>query len=198
MALLDPLLRKLVNSLRTKLQTPPSPPDPRGVGTVTMGTQTYGFDAAVRTWQARESVQIGSWCSAGDNVQILAGGNHPQHVGTYPFRSRLLDGWFENDSTDNGPVVIGSDVWVGMDATILSGVEIGHGSIVAAGSMVTKSFPPYSVIGGNPARLIRRRFDEATIAALLRIAWWDWPETRIRAAIDDFYGDVGAFVAKYG
>jgi carbonic anhydrase/acetyltransferase-like protein (isoleucine patch superfamily) len=74
-----------------------------------------------------------------------------------------------------GSIVVGNDVWVGTRAIILSGVTIGDGAIVAAGSVVTKDVPPYAIVAGNPARLIRYRFSDETIAAMCRIRWWDWP-----------------------
>jgi len=81
-----------------------------------------------------------------------------------------------------GEVVIGSDVWIGQDALILSGVTIGHGSVIAARSVVTKDVQPYSIVAGNPARHIRFRFPEETIRSLLEIAWWDWPSIKIQEA----------------
>ncbi|TJX23643.1 MAG: CatB-related O-acetyltransferase [Mesorhizobium sp.] len=84
-------------------------------------------------------------------------------------------------------MVVGNDVWIGSRAIILSGVKIGHGAVIAAGSIVTKDVEPYALVGGNPAKLIKRRFPDETVAALLEIEWWNWSIDRIkkeRAAFD--------------
>ncbi len=84
------------------------------------------------------------------------------------------------DAWDNrGDIVIGSDVWIGYEAVILSGVTIGDGAVIGARAVVTKDVPPYTIVGGVPARPIRKRFNDSTIAALLRLRWWDWPRERI-------------------
>ena len=81
------------------------------------------------------------------------------------------------------PVTIGNDVWIGGNVTILPGVTIGNNVIVAAGAVVTKDVPPYTIVGGLPARTIRRRYDEETAARLEKLRWWDWPEAQVRRAI---------------
>ena len=79
--------------------------------------------------------------------------------------------------------MIGNDVWIGYEAVVMAGVHIGDGAVVAARAVVTRDVPPYAIVGGVPARIIRMRFDERTIARLLETAWWDWPADRIRRAI---------------
>ena len=84
------------------------------------------------------------------------------------------------DAWDNkGDIVVGNDVWIGYEAVILSGVTIGDGAVIGARAVVTKDVPPYTIMGGVPARPIRRRFDEATVETLLRLRWWDWPKEKI-------------------
>jgi phosphonate metabolism protein (transferase hexapeptide repeat family) len=93
---------------------------------------------------------------------------------------------------------IGDDVWIGHGAVILAGVTVGSGAVVAAGAVVTKDVAPYTVVGGVPAKPIRRRFPEAIADRLLALAWWDWPEHRIAAAVDDFRDlSIEAFIEKY-
>lgn len=95
-----------------------------------------------------------------------------------------------------GDTVVGNDVWLGHRATVLPGVTIGHGAIVGTAAVVTKDVAPYAVVGGNPARELRRRFDEATVARLLALAWWDWDVARITRNLHALTGgDVDAVVA---
>ena len=85
-----------------------------------------------------------------------------------------------DDAWNAGDVTLGNDVWIGSGATILSGVTIGDGAVVAAKAVVTRDVRPYSVVAGNPAREVKRRFDEATSERVRAMAWWDWPEDRLR------------------
>lgn len=100
--------------------------------------------------------------------------------------------------TSKGDVVIGSDVWIGTDVMILSGVNIGHGAIIAARSVVTHDVPPYTIAAGVPAKVIRRRFSNEIIEKMLTIKWWEWDEARIREAIPWLSSDrIDEFTAKY-
>ena len=89
------------------------------------------------------------------------------------------------DAWDNkGNIIIGNDVWIGYEAVILSGVTIGDGAIIGTHAVVTKDVPPYTIVGGVPAKPIRKRFNDKTIARLLELKWWDWPEERIKANLE--------------
>jgi hypothetical protein len=97
-----------------------------------------------------------------------------------------------------GDIIIGNDVWIGAKSTIMSGVKIGHGAIVAAGAVVTKDVQPYSVVGGNPAKHIKFRFDEKQIEKLLEISWWDWEESKIKEeAMLLWSADINYFIEKH-
>ena len=97
-----------------------------------------------------------------------------------------------------GDIIIGNDVWIGAKSTIMSGVKIGHGAIVAAGAVVTKDVQPYSVVGGNPAKHIKFRFDERQIEKLLEINWWDWEESKIKEeGMLLWSADINHFIEKY-
>jgi virginiamycin A acetyltransferase len=120
----------------------------------------------------------------------MNGANHALGgFSTYPFFI-FGQGWESGEAPapEKGDTVIGNDVWLGYNAVILPGVTLGHGAIVAAQSVVTRSVAPYTVVGGNPARVIRRRFAEEVIAALLDIAWWDWDIAVITRHLDKIVG----------
>ena len=137
---------------------------------------------------------IGRFCAiARDVTFIMNGANHKlSGFSAYPFNI-FGQGW-ERVSPEmdelpyKGDTVIGHDVWIGYDATIMPGVKIGSGAIVASKSVVTSDVPPYSVVGGNPARVIKTRFDEGTVEALLAIAWWDWSADRITRNLEAIVG----------
>lgn len=150
-----------------------------------IGKNCYGVPT-IKFAHPDANLQIGSYCSIAKNVQIFMGGIHrTDWVSTYPFHAFFSRGsHVKNGEITNGDVVIGSDVWVCENVTILSGVTIGHGAVIANGAVVTKDVAPYSIVGGNPAKHIRWRFDEATREALLNSTWWNWPETEILSVID--------------
>ena len=130
------------------------------------------------------SVEIGRFCSISYGLKLFTGGNHnSKWVSTYPFGhtepSLGKIAPINNHPQKSKKIIIGNDVWIGRDVTIMSGVNIGDGVIIAANSHVVKSAPPYSIIGGNPAQIIRYRFDENTILKLLKLKWWDWPNEKI-------------------
>ncbi len=121
---------------------------------------------------------IGKFCSIASDVKfIMNGGNHrTDWLTNYPFPI-FGNGWeiaMPDEWPDKGDTVIGNDVWIGYRATLMPGVQVGDGAIIASQSVVTKSIAPYAVVGGNPAKEIRKRFDDETIQALLDICWWDW------------------------
>lgn len=145
------------------------------------------------------AVYVGSFCSIADWVEFMVGGNHRvDWVSTYPFRVRLgLPGALcDGHPATKGDITIGHDVWIGRGARILSGVTVGNGAVIGASAVVGSDVRPYAVCVGNPAREVRRRFGDEQIAALERIAWWEWPEERIRAAIPRLTSsDVDRFIA---
>ena len=94
------------------------------------------------------------------------------------------------EAWDNkGDIVIGNDVWIGYEAVILAGVTIGDGAVIGARAVVTKDIPPYTIVGGVPAKPIRKRFTQETIDLLLKIKWWNWPEERIRQHITEIQSE---------
>lgn len=123
---------------------------------------------------------IGKFCSIACGAKfIMTSANHTNSsFSTYPFPI-FFEEWDENlnvsDAWDNkGDIVIGNDVWIGYDAVIMSGIHIGHGAIIGTRAVVTKDVPPYAIVGGVPAKIIKMRYDDAIIKNLLDIKWWNW------------------------
>ena len=164
-----------------------------------IGEWTYGLPK-VFDWGEGATLKIGRFCSISDDVTIMLGGEHRvDWVTTYPFNKVFSKAaGFTGHPRSRGDVIIGNDVWIAQGSLILSGVTIGDGAVIGADSVVTKNVPPYAIVAGNPAHLIRYRFDEATIAALQRIAWWNWPLTQIEEAWPLLLSpDIGSFIARY-
>ncbi|HAI83844.1 MAG TPA: chloramphenicol acetyltransferase, partial [Chitinophagaceae bacterium] len=130
---------------------------------------------------------------------IMNGANHlTEAISTYPF-AIFGNGWehaMEGKTYPHkGDIVIGNDVWIGYNATIMAGVTIGDGAIIATNATVVKDVPPYAVVGGNPAQIIKHRFDDATIAALLKIQWWHWDTAKITRNLQALTGnDIAALM----
>ncbi|MBE9203374.1 Vat family streptogramin A O-acetyltransferase [Synechocystis salina LEGE 06099] len=132
---------------------------------------------------------IGKFCALAWGVKfIMNGANHAMEgFSTYPF-AIFANGWQtvapEEEPPHKGDTVIGNDVWIGYETVIMPGVQVGDGAIIAAKSVVTKDVLPYTVVGGNPARLLRQRFADEVIEALLAIAWWHWDIGKITRNLD--------------
>lgn len=155
-------------------------------GLLEVGCHTYGGPKVWIYEGSERKAVIGAYCSIAPDVEIITGGIHPTDwVSTYPFRIQWkMDGALQDGMpASHGDVVVGNDVWIGSGAMILSGVTIGHGSVVAARSVVTKDVPPYAIVGGCPAKVLKYRFSPEAIAKLLAIQWWNWPEEEVREAV---------------
>ncbi|MCB8890236.1 Vat family streptogramin A O-acetyltransferase [Vreelandella malpeensis] len=142
---------------------------------------------------------IGKFCAIAKDVTfIMNGANHKTSgFSTYPFQI-FGQGWEKvmpeaGELPYKGDTEIGHDVWIGLEATLMPGVKVGHGAIIASKSVVVADVPAYSVVGGNPAKVIKYRFDENTISELLEIAWWNWSAEKITAQLEAIVGcDLGA------
>ncbi|MFJ8190913.1 CatB-related O-acetyltransferase [Streptomyces sp. NPDC096094] len=154
-----------------------------------------------------EKLIIGRYCAIASGTRFLmAGAEHPtMGVSTFPF-TMFGGAWAEatldlvTGMPSRGDTVVGNDVWFGHGVTVMPGVRVGDGAIVAAGSVVTGDVPPYTVVGGNPARPIRSRYDADDVARLQRAAWWDWPvelvTRHVRTIMSGSPADIEAIATK--
>lgn len=138
-----------------------------------------------------DRLTIGKFCSIACGAKfIFTSANHSlKSLSTYPFpiffEEWNLDVTNITQAWDNkGDITIGNDVWIGYEAVILSGITIGDGAIIGSRALVTKDIPPYTIVGGVPAKTIRKRFDDVTVARLLELKWWDWSKERIKANLE--------------
>jgi len=136
-----------------------------------------------------DQLVIGSFCSVGTGASFIMSGNQGHRydwASSFPF-FYMKDGSAFSDASDAfqkaGDTVIGSDVWIGSEAMIMPGVHIGHGAVIGSRALVTKDVEPFSIVGGNPAKPLKKRFSDEEISMLLEMAWWDWPHERIEGAM---------------
>lgn len=178
----------------------------------------YSFGSLCNHWLVE---RVGSFCSFATGVVAVI--NHStRYISTHPFVSPHIalpdlenGGWYSNYEsfsdeqwymggvTPRGEVdnmkrsVIGNDVWLGRNVIVCNGANIGNGVIAAAGAVITKDVPTYAIVGGVPAKVIRYRYTKEQIEELEKIAWWDWPDEKIRKCHDDFYLDIEKFIEKH-
>ena len=152
-----------------------------------IGAYTYGAEnLKIKSWgneTSNKKLVVGKFCSLAGNIQVYLGGNHRTNlVTTYPFGSRhtnVFNRCKPWTGISKGDVIIGNDVWISENVVIMSGVTIGDGAVIANNSHVVKDVEPYSIVGGNPAKLIRYRFTTDQIKKLLEIKWWYWDDEKI-------------------
>jgi len=166
---------------------------------ITVGTFSYysgyhhkhRFEACVRYLDKKrkdvDKLTIGKYCSIGSGAVFMMAGNQGHRmdwVSTFPFyyQANIFKS-SKNAYEKVGDTTIDNDVWIGSEAMIMAGISIGSGAVVAARAVVTKDVPPYAVVGGNPAQIIKYRFDEKTITQLLNLKWWDWAEEEVKVAM---------------
>jgi len=165
-----------------------------------IGDYTYGHPNVFH-WGENSNLIIGRFCSIANQVTIFLGGNHRvDWVSTYPFNS-LNDNFptaisIIGHPSTNGDVVIGNDVWIGYGATIMSGVKVGDGAVIGACSVVTKDINPYEIVAGNPAKVIKMRFENDSILQLLKIAWWNWSIEKINSEVLFLCNNIDDFIKR--
>lgn len=152
----------------------------------------HSFDDCARYLSTRSGADrlvVGSFCSIGSGAAFIMAGNQGHRydwVSSFPFHYMDEVPHFRSAADafePAGDTVVGNDVWIGSEAVIMPGVTIGHGAVIGTRALVTKNVEPYAIVGGNPAKLIRHRFSAEHIAALLEMAWWDWTDEQLTAAL---------------
>lgn len=173
----------------------------------TMGNKTYENGAMVWRW-TKSPITVGKYCSIANNVRFIAdeGYHKSSQITSFPLAINLYKNTPISEHKINietlsekqkSGITIGNDVWIGMNSIILPGVHIGDGVTVAANSIVTKDVPDYAVVGGNPAKVIKFKFNQEQIDALKKISWWNWDEKTIKERINDFYMETENFIQKH-
>ena len=156
------------------------------INDVVIGRGTYG-GLRIYTDVKGKKLKIGNYCSIAANVVFMLGLEHRMDkLSTYPFMVKLLK-IYRTEAVSKGDIIVDDDVWIGYGATILSGVHIGQGAVIAAGAVVTKDIPPYAIAAGVPAKVMKYRFNEKLIEELLKVDFGKLDEGMVREHIDDLY-----------
>lgn len=167
----------------------------------------HSFDECARFLlpdEGADKLIIGSFCSIGSGAAFIMAGNQGHRnewISTFPFFHYPYEPRFQ-DAADGylpaGDTLVGHDVWIGSEAIIMPGVKVGHGAVIGTRALVTRDVEPYAIVGGNPARTIRKRFPEEQVAMLLEMDWWDWSEEQLRAAMPLLTsGDVAGLYERW-
>ena len=165
----------------------------------------YDRNVNIISWSDDYHVHIGKYTSIGRDCNFFLHANHrPDWITTSsqlwgPVTPEIVEMHMKmGHPACKGDIIVGNDVWIGAKSTIMSGVKIGNGSIIGAGSTVTKDVPPYSIVAGNPAKFIKFRFTEEQIESLLQISWWDWTEDRIKSEAMTMWSDnINEFIEQH-
>ena len=156
---------------------------------VSVGNYSYG-DLNVMANGNRQHLKIGHFCSIASGVTFVLSADHPlEKISTFPFKTMCL-GITDSEAVSKGDIIVGDDVWIGQNAVILSGVTIGQGAVIAAGAVVNKDVPPYAVVGGVPAKLIKYRFDQSIINKMIKIDYSKLDKEIIMEHLDELYAPV--------
>ena len=156
---------------------------------ITVGNHSYG-DLNVLNASEKYHLNIGHFCSIAQNVTFAVCVDHPTNtISTYPFKVVCV-GSQPYEAVSKGDIVVEDDVWIGYGATILSGVRIGQGAVIAAGAVVTKDVPPYAIVGGVPAKVIKYRFAPHIVEELLKVDYGKLTKEMVNAHMDDLYEEL--------
>lgn len=155
---------------------------------VSVGDYTYG-GLRVLTYNQNSKLKIGRFCSIAQEVMfVLSADHYTDHISSYPYKVWIMKE--EQEGVSKGDITVDDDVWIGFRSTILSGVHIGQGAVIAAGSVVTKDVPPYAIVGGVPAKVIKYRFKSEIINELMKVDYSKVTENLIKEHMDHMYADL--------
>lgn len=161
------------------------------VGAKLESSLNYNIDDGVH------NLQIGKYSSLAEGISFLIDVNHDYKKVCTGALTVFQGKDFKGKMKRRGQIIIQNDCWIANSVTIMGGVTVHNGAIIAAGSVITKDVPAYAIVGGNPARIIKYRFDEDQIFKLQKIAWWDWDQEKIKMNAELFHGDVSLFIAEH-
>lgn len=161
----------------------------------TVGKYSYGR-LHVYSYQSKGTIEIGNFTSISE-INLILGGNHHRGLTTFPLKARLLGNDASKDNDKISGIKIGHDCWIGFGVTILDGVDVSTGSIIGAGSIVTKNTEPYGIYAGSPARKVKSRFDSELIERILLSKWWDATDKTILSNIDQMYESDPAKISRF-
>jgi len=159
-------------------------------GNIIIGSNTTVNGPNTEFYSLDFPIRIGNFCSIARGTNIQEYNHNSKCVTTYFIKYRIFNDKYGTDAVSKGAIEIGNDVWIGTGSTILTGVKIGDGAIVAANAVVTNNVPPYAIVGGTPAKILKYRFSPEIINELLEMKWWNWDIERIKKNKDLFYGDL--------
>lgn len=156
---------------------------------ITVGNFSYGV-LNVHSSNLKYNLVIGNFCSIAEDVMFLLSSDHnTRSVSSFPFKVKVLNDC-DYEGVSKGDIIVDDDVWIGYGATIMSGVHIGQGAVVAAGAVVTRDVPPYAIVGGVPAKVIKYRFESEMIEELLKVDYNKLTKEDIEKHIDDLYTEL--------
>ena len=155
---------------------------------IEIGRATYG-DITVLSYNKKSKLKIGNFCSVAPEVTFMLDVEHyTNHLSTYPFKKQVLEK--EDEALSRGDIIVEDDVWIGYRSTIMSGVRIGQGAVIAAGAIVTKDVPPYAIVGGVPAKIIKSRFEDSIVHELKKVNYSKLRIEVIEDIIVDLYTEI--------
>ena len=157
-------------------------------GAVRIGYSTSLWGPDIEIHSRKNPVRIGNYCSIARGVSVYEYLHDYERLSTYYIGRNILGRPLDEEIESKGPVEIGHDVWIGAYAHVMSGVKVGNGAVVAANAVVTKDVPPFAIVGGTPARILKYRFDAPTRDRVQALAWWDWDRETVRRNAHLFQG----------